>query len=253
MNTRTILVDDESPNLENLRMLLQQHCADLTIVAEAGDVDEGINAISLHQPELVFLDIHLHNRSGFDILKQVSDINFEIIFITAYDQYGIQAVKHMALDYLLKPVDILELKEAVEKARQKISLKKKNERLEYFCDFLRTGNTLPPRIALPLHDEIKYVPIEEILRCEADNSYTWFFFTSGEKALVSKTLKEYESVLSDHGFIRTHQSHLVNSYHIRSWLREDGGILLLNNQTRVPVSKINRERVKSILAKQGVM
>jgi len=245
---RAIIVDDELSNRENLQHLLQTYAPDVQICAAAEDVAGALKAINLHRPELVFLDIQLHAQSGFDLLKQLGDISFEIIFVTAYNQYGIQAVKFAALDYLLKPIDIDELNVAVNKARNAISQKRNNDRLNYLLDYLKEDKKAIARIALPMFSETRYVNIPDIIRCEADNTYTKFMLTGGEEILVSKTLKEYADLLTQHRFIRTHQSHLVNIAYVKSWLREDGGSLLLTNGTKVPVSKLNREKVKDALA-----
>ena len=245
---RSMIIDDEAPNRENLCGLLQRYCPDISVVAEAGSIETGLVLIQKHRPELLFLDIQLHGRSGFELLKQLEQINFEIIFVTAYDQYGIQAVKFSALDYLLKPIDVEELRAAVQKAQVKLSQRKTNDRLEYLVSYLKSGKETPPVIALPLQNEIRYVPVNDIIRCEASNTYTCFYLHGGEKILVSQTLKEYVGLLHTHGFLRTHQSHLVNPRYVKSWIREDGGMLLLKDSTRVPVSKSQREMVKRALS-----
>lgn len=245
-----LIVDDETSNRENLQQLLQKYAPDVQVCAFAENVDEAIQAIGAHRPQLVFLDIQLHEQSGFDLLKQLDEINFEIIFVTAYDQYGIQAVKFAALDYLLKPIDIDELKFAVNKARLAVQQRQKNDRLDYLLDYLKDDNQVKPRIALPMFGETRYVNINDIVRCEADNTYTRFMLIGGERILVSKTLKEYADMLVNHGFLRTHQSHLVNMAYVKSWLREDGGCLLLTDQTKISVSKLKREQVKDALAVQ---
>jgi two-component system LytT family response regulator len=239
-----LIVDDEVSNRENLQQLLQRYAPDVNVCALAEDVDQALKSIAQQRPELVFLDIQLQGQSGFDLLKQLDEINFEIIFVTAYDQYGIQAVKFAALDYLLKPIDIDELTIAISKARKAIQRKQKNERLNYLLEYLKDDNQVKARIALPMFGETRYVNINDIVRCEADNTYTRFLLTGGEQILVSKTLKEYADMLANYGFIRTHQSHLVNMAYIKSWLREDGGSLLLTDHTKIPVSKLNREKVK---------
>lgn len=245
---RALIIDDEASNRENLQQLLRTYAPDVEICALAEDVDTGLKAIQANRPQLVFLDIQLHNQSGFDLLKLLGKISFEIIFVTAYNQYGIQAVKFAALDYLLKPIDIDELVTAVEKARSAIRLKQKNERLGYLLEYLKDDNQASPRIALPLFNETRYVNVADIVRCEADNTYTRFILNGGEQILVSKTLKDYAGMLDNYNFLRTHQSHLVNTAFIKSWLREDGGSLLLTDNTKIPVSKLNREKVKGMLA-----
>ena len=245
---QSMIIDDEAPNRENLHALLHRYCPDVTVVAEAGSIETGVTLLRKHRPELLFLDIQLHGHSGFELLKQLEHIDFEIIFVTAYDQYGIQAIKFSALDYLLKPIDVEELQAAVQKARVKLSQRKTNDRLESLVSYLKSGKETPPVIALPLQEEIRYVPVSDIIRCEASNTYTYFYLQGGEKILVSQTLKEYDSLLRTHGFLRTHQSHLVNPHYVKSWIREDGGLLLLKDTTKIPVSKSHRETVKANLS-----
>lgn len=246
---KAILVDDEPANLENLSNLLNKHCSQVQILATESSVEQAAISIRAHRPDLLFLDIQMGTHSGFDLLNLLPDKSFEIIFVTAYDQYGIQAVKFAALDYLLKPVDIDELIAAVKKAEIRTTEKKQNQQLDFLLNLIKKGDTAPPKIALPQFQEIRYVQVSEIIRCEADNTYTNFFLSSGEKIMISRSLKEYTDMLQPHGFIRSHQSHLINPSYIKSWLKEDGGILLLTDGYKIPVSKPNRERVKNLLNK----
>lgn len=247
-NISCIIVDDEVNNIENLSSLLARYCNEVTIVAKAINAIEGIELIEKYKPDLVFLDIQMPEKSGFDMLRSIPQINFEIIFITAYDQYGIQAIKFSALDYLLKPIVIPELKIAVQKARQKIIAKQKNASIENLLEYIIKGQKGTPKIALPTLTEIMYVKVDDIVRCEASDNYTTFYLQNNEKILVCKTLKEYAELLKPHHFIRTHQSHLVNIHFVRSLLNEDGGVLLLNNSTKIPISRQNKENVKAMLS-----
>ena len=246
---KAILIDDEISNLENLRTLLEKHCPQVTITATAQNVNDAVNAIEKYLPHLVFLDIQMGEQTGFDVLKLLPKRNFEVIFVTAYDQYGIQAVKFAALDYLLKPIDIDELLNAVNKAEQKLATQIQNVQLDFLLQQIKKPETTVSKIALPMQSEIRYVALSDIIRCEADNSYTFFFLANGEKILVSKSLKEYADLLTPNGFLRTHQSHLVNPKYVKSWLKEDGGILLLTTAEKIPVSKPNKETVKHTLQK----
>lgn len=247
---KTILVDDELANLENLAALLLKHCPQVEITGSAQDIDQAAGLIKSHRPDLVFLDIQMGKQSGFDLLKALPEKAFEVVFVTAYDQYGIQAVKFAALDYLLKPLDIDELMLAVDKAAEKIKSKSKTQQLDLLLQHLQKPAPAAVKMALPQQQEIRYVLVNEIVRCEAESSYTFFILANGEKILVSRPLKEYAGLLSAHLFIRTHQSHLVNSAFVKSWLKEDGGILLLNTGERIPVSQQNREKVKASLKGQ---
>ncbi len=242
-----ILIDDERANVENLQMLLQKHCPQVNILATANKVPDAIKMIEDCSPELVFLDIQMGEQTGFDVLRAISKRSFEVIFITAYDQYGIQAVKFAALDYLLKPIDIEELVAAVEKAVQKLDTQKQTSRLDFLLQQLMLPETSTSKIALPMQSETRYVSLADIVRCEADNTYTFFFLSDGERIMVSKPLKEYADLLKPSGFIRTHQSHLVNPVFVKSWLKEDGGLLLLASGEKIPISKPNREAVRQAL------
>jgi len=243
---KAVLIDDEISNLENLRTLLEKHCPQVTIQATAGDIANAVDAIEAYQPDLVFLDIQMGEDTGFDVLKRLPMRNFEVIFVTAYDHYGIQAVKFAALDYLLKPIDILELNEAVGKAEQKRA-QLPTSQLDFLLQQLKKPEANVTKIALQMQSEIRYIALEEIVRCEADNTYTRFFLSSEEKILVSKSLKEYADLLKPNGFLRTHQSHLVNPKYVKSWLKEDGGILLLQSGEKIPISKPNKDTVRQAL------
>ncbi|MES2426494.1 MAG: LytTR family DNA-binding domain-containing protein [Bacteroidota bacterium] len=248
MSIKAIIVDDEVNNIENLQLIIAAYCIGIDVVATAQNVDDGLKAIALHQPDLLFLDIQMPHKSGFDLLAALPKINFEIIFITAYDKYGIRAIKFSALDYLLKPIDIEEFKTAIAKAQNKIETKKQNLNIENLLQYLKAGSREIPKIALPTLKEIMYVKVTDIIRCEAANSYTTFYLQNNEQVLVCKTLKEFAELLKPHHFIRTHQSHLVNINNIKSYLSEDGGTLLLNNLQKVPISRQNRESVKQALS-----
>jgi two-component system LytT family response regulator len=244
---KAILIDDEISNLENLRALLEKHCPQVNILATAQNVADAVNAIEKHLPDLIFLDIQMGEQTGFDVLNLLPKRNFEVIFVTAYDQYGIQAVKFAALDYLLKPVDIDELKTAVSKVDRKLAAQSQNSQLDFLLQQLKRPEAATSKIALPMQSEIRYIALSEIIRCEADNTYTFFFLANNERFLVSKSLKEYVDLLKPNGFLRTHQSHLVNPKFVKSWLKEDGGILLLTSGEKIPISKPNKEMVKQAL------
>jgi len=248
MGIKSIIIDDEINNIENLAIILKTYCDTISVVASATSGVEAIELITLHQPDLLFLDIQMPHITGFKLLKALPEINFEIIFITAYDQYAMQAIKFSALDYLLKPINIEELKYAVKKAEQKIVQKQDNERVKNLLEYLKAEPKTIQKIALPTLEEIVYVRVDEIIRCEASNNYTTFFLLSGEKILVCKTLKEFSDLLKPCGFIRSHQSHLANQSFIKSFLKEDGGVLLMHDKTKLPISRQNREFVKNTLS-----
>lgn len=246
-----IIVDDERHNIENLQILLERHCPGVYVAATADNVDEALHVINTQKPDVVFLDIILGKQTGFDLLAQLILRDFEVIFVTAYDQYGVRAVKSAALDYILKPVDITELKAAVDKASDKMRQKKNNTQLDFLMEYITQKDKALAKVALPLRNEVRYIELSEIVRCEATNSYTWFYLANKEKILVSKSLKEYDDLFSAQGFIRCHQSHLVNISFVKSMLREDSGSLLMQDGEKIPISKAKKEMVKLSLLKSS--
>ena len=249
MTIRSIIIDDESNNIDNARALLREYCPAVEVVATAMNAAEGIEVIRDYRPDLVFLDIQMPVQNGFEVLKAFSRIDFEIIFVTAFDQYGIQAIKFSALDYLLKPIDIEELKKAVAKAADALHTRRMSQNIVNLMEYIRMGRKEIPKIALPTQQEILYVRIDEIIRCEASNNYTNFVLENGQTVLVCKTLKEFDELLKPYGFLRPHQSHLVNANCVRSYLREDGGLLLMKDEIKVPIARQKRESIKDALGR----
>lgn len=246
---KALIIDDEQSNIENLSTLLNTYCPRVITAGSANTIDAALEKIGSELPDLIFLDIQLGDHSGFDLLKQLPNKDFEVIFVTAFDKYGIEAIKFAALDYLLKPVEIPELVLAVNKAEDKLTAKQQTQQLNFLLNHLRNEDAAPAKIALPQLHEIRYVAINDIIRCEADNSYTLFYLVNNDKIMVSRSIKEYSDLLKPIGFLRTHQSHLVNSKFVKSWIKEDGGALLLNNGDKIPVSKPNKATVQATLNK----
>ncbi|MDB5211789.1 MAG: DNA-binding response regulator [Sediminibacterium sp.] len=250
MLVTAVIIDDEQNNIDNLEILLEQYCPQLTVVATALNATDGEAIILEHDPDIVFLDIQMPGKNGFALLQSLKTHNFELIFVTAYDQYGIQAVKFSALDYLLKPIDVEELKTAVYKAIYRSTEKKQNKKLENLLQVLEHQQQKDlHRIALTSAKETRFIRTQDIIRCESSNNYTTFFLFGREKIMTSKPIFEYEEILVNYGFIRCHQSHLVNKKHIKSWVKEDGGFLLLDDNTQVPISRQKKEYVRGELEK----
>jgi len=241
---KAIIVDDESANVKNLTILLNKYCPQVETLGSANNNQNGLSLFEVEKPDLLFLDIQLDNDTGFNLLKLLPKKDFEVIFVTAYDNYGIQAIKFAALDYILKPIDIDELVSAVNKAEIKLKEKHQTMQLDFLVSYIKRDHAVPLKIALPQQKEIVYVLLTNIVRCEAEGTYTFFYLQNGEKILVSKVLKEYAELLENNGFIRTHQSHLVNLTFIKSWLKEDGGMLLLETGEKIPVSRPHKDKVK---------
>jgi two-component system, LytTR family, response regulator len=250
MDITCIIVDDEANNIAHLSTILSEQFPFMRVVATAHTVASAYEAIQRLQPDLLLLDIQLSGETAFDLLKKFNRLDVEIIFITAYDQYGIQAIKFSALDYLLKPVRLEELQAAIDKARDRISKKQKDNNLNNLLQFLQTSRKDQQKIALPLQNEIRYVPVGTICRCEASDNYTHIYLDTGEHLLVSRTLKEFALLLKSYDFVRTHQSHLVNLHFVKSYLKEDGGMLYLKDKTKIPISRTHREQVRKQLQQQ---
>ncbi len=247
---RAVLIDDEIKMREKLKVMLARHCPEVSVVAEAGDAEEGIQAIKKHRPDLVFLDIQLSGLSGFDMLKKLKTHDFELIFITAFNQYAIQAIKFSALDYLLKPVRSKELAEAVAKAQVKTDDKFRQERVKILLSNLHAADISEHRLVVHSLKEKHFLNPAEIIRCESDNCYTTFYMVSGDTFLASKGIYEYEKLLKAYSFIRCHQSHLVNLKYIKSLRTQDTvSELLLTDSTLVPVSRLKKDFVKDELMK----
>lgn len=240
---KAILIDDELKSRNNLRQLLSEYCPNVEIIAEAGSAIAALKLIRELNPDLLFLDIEMGEVSGFDLLKLLNgQQNFEVIFVTAFDKYGIQAVKACAIDYLLKPINILELSNAVEKATIQINPKKENERLKELVANIDRGDA-EQKIAIPLSDKIEFLTVNKIIRLEAEGNYTHIYLDNKKQYLVCKTLKEYQELLENHNFIRTHQSHLINFRKISAYVKTEGGYIAMEDGSQVPISRQKREEV----------
>jgi len=232
-----IIVDDELKARENLQILLQDFVKGVNVVGLCQNIAEAVEAVKQNSPDVVFLDIQLQRETGFDLLTKLKEIDFEVIFTTAYTEYAIKAFKFSAIDYLLKPIDIEELKKAVGKVEKRVNHNMTN-RLSHLMQNLKHGSDF--RIALPTLDGLVFLNVQEILYCEASSNYTQIF-TIKEKYVVSKTLKEYDELLSDHNFFRIHNSYLININSIKKYVKGDGGYVVLNNNTSLDVSKRKKD------------
>ncbi|WP_109301932.1 LytTR family DNA-binding domain-containing protein [Aquimarina sp. AU474] len=240
MSLKAIIVDDEKHSRETLKNLIKEFCTDVTIIASVGSIDEALTAINTTNPDVIFLDIELQSGTGFDILTQIKPIHFEIIFITAFEQYAIKAVKYSSLDYLLKPVDIDELIRAVEKAKKKKDQNIYNKQLETLVHNLQQQPKLH-KICLSTADGFEFVSIEHIIYCKANGSYTSFYLKNKRSVLVSKHLKEYENLLGDQHFMRVHNSFLINLKEVEKYVKSDGGYILMSNNDTVNISKSKKD------------
>ncbi len=238
---KAIIVDDELKARENLRFILNDNFSKkINIVAVVGSVTEAKEAIEKQKPDVIFLDILMKGETGFDLLQELNNINFEVVFTTAYDEYAIQALKLNAADYLLKPIDLDELEIAINNVEDRLQTPKNQNQIAEVLHNISQKKAIS-KIAIPTSEGLSFVELTDIIRCESDENYTTFHFKDGTKKLVSKTIKFYEELLNKHGFFRTHRSHLVNLDYIKEFVRGDGGYLLLKNGKEVQVSRRKRE------------
>lgn len=234
---RTVVIEDEEHSRKMLMEMLREHCREIKVVADADSVKTGLTAIAEQKPELVFLDIELQSETSFEILERLPEINFELIFTTAFDHYALKAIKFCAIDYLLKPIDLNELQIAVEKAEKRMHREYLNKNLEVLLSNIKSNSQNNHRIALSTMEGLLFVNVRDIIYCESSGPYTKFIFKQADKIVTSKHLKEYEDLLSEYEFFRIHKSYLVNLQEIQKYVRGDGGYLIMSNGSSLAVSK----------------
>ncbi len=240
---KAVIVDDEQHSIETLRWKLENYCTGVNIMASFDNPAEAVTYLRENKPDILFLDIEMPMLSGFDVLEEIGrDLPFDVIFTTAYDNFGIQAVKFSALDYLLKPVQNKELKEAIDKHLKKTHHKIPAEQMDMlFTNVQAERKGKPGKIALASKETIEFVDPGDIIVCEASSNYTTVFMVDGRKKVISKTLKEFEDLLVPFQFFRPHNSHLINLNRVREFIRGDGGYIVMENKMKIPVSKNKRE------------
>lgn len=237
---KAIIIEDEKQSAMLLSNLLRDFCPEIKLTGAASNVADGFSMIKKLSPDVVFLDIEMQKETGFDLLKQFEKINFEIIFTTAYEKYALKAIKFCALDYLLKPIDVEELKTAVDRVAEKSSKQSSNKKFEALLQNMGS-NPNQFQIALPSLEGISFVPVVDIIYCKAERQYTKFFLKSGETIMTSKNLGEYEELLSEHNFLRVHHSSLINLSEVKKYIRGEGGAVIMNNGVEIDVAKRRKE------------
>ena len=249
-----VIIDDDSNIISGMRGLLTLFAPQIDIIGEADAVLSGIAIIENLKPQVIFLDIQLIDGTGFDILEKLTakygKLESHIVFITAHEEFAIKAFRFSALDYLLKPVDPGELKKVIEKINQTIEKNNEFSNIELLLENVKKEKNNFKRIALSNSDGIHQFDIADIIRCESDDNYTNFFMKNGRVILISKTLKEYEELLKDSGFLRVHQSHLINLKYLKSYIKKEGGNIIMQDNTNIPISQRKKELLQDILFKQ---
>ena len=245
---KAVIIDDEHKAVKSIQLIVKEYCHNVTIVGEAYSTVEGMQVIKETKPDLVFLDVEMPQGSGFEMLEKMTERDFDVIFVTAYNHYAIKAIKFSAVDYILKPIDIYELISAV----NRIDDKKKSgntTKPDYnvLLENVKTGN--PAKLAIPITEGIEFVEPKNILYINADRSYSEIYFTDRKKMLVSKSLMEIEELLSSPGFFRIHKSHLINLEHVKKFIRTDGGYVEMSNGDKIMISRRKKDEFIEVMSR----
>ncbi len=237
---KAIIIDDEPDCVQLLALQLKEHCPNVQVLAQMTAPEEGLQAIRSLNPDLVFLDVEMPRMNGFQLLEQLEELPFSLVFVTAYNEFALKAFRFSALDYLLKPLNVSQLCEAVRKAekRQRID----QGQLDLLRYQLKEGK-YPSKIAVPFQSGVVFVELSELIYCEADSNYTKLFLTNGKNYLLSKTLRDVQEVLEERNFLRVHRQYLINLDHIKMYHRGDGSYLVMTGSVTIPVAKNQKERL----------
>ena len=246
-----ILIDDDANLRSGLKSMLGIYAPEIDIIGEADSVKTGVLILQALQPQVVFMDIQLGDGNGFDILEQLASKNGKstshIVFVTAYEEYAIKAFRFSALDFLLKPIDPEELEKVIGKIKQVVAKKDNYAHIDLLLENIRKKVDHFKRIALSTADGIHLFEISDIIRCESEDNYTKFYLKNNKPVLISKTLKEYEELLTEHGFERIHQSHLINLAYLKSYIKKEGGYVVMSDNSNLPISQRKKDRLQELL------
>lgn len=243
---KVAIIDDELHCIKSLELHLKSLFPDCDIVYKTTKPKEAYDNLRNLKIDILFLDVEMPGINGFELLEQFNDLPFNVIFTTAYSQYAVQAFKAKAINYLLKPIDESELKEAIDSWLLKSSKKKNSDEINELLAHLKKEGLLESKIAIPVIDGYEFLDVNDILYCKSQNNYTYIYLKDGENILISKTLKTVEKALDNFYFIRTHQSYLVNPNFIKKYVRTDGGYLIMSDNKQIPVSSSKRELIVNI-------
>lgn len=250
---KAVLIDDDGNLREGMRMMINLYAPEIQIVGEADSVKSGTELIETAKPDIVFLDIMMNDGTGFDILEKLNEkfgnVASQIIFITAHEEFAIKAFRFSALDFLLKPVNPEELQSVLKKIKNVISQNRDSRNIGLLLENIQKKPDGFKKIALSTSDGIHLFEIKDIIRCESEDNYTKFFIKNHKTIMISKTLKEYEELLKEQGFERIHQSHLINLNELKSYIKKDGGFVVMSDDSQLPVSQRKKERLQEMISK----
>lgn len=248
---RALLIDDEVDSLESLHTEIATYCPEVEVAGTCSDARRAVDMIHSLLPDIVFLDIEMPYLNGFELLQQFEEIPFDVIFVTAYDEYAVKAFEFNAVDYLLKPVMKSKLVQAIQKVQEKKSTALDAGQLRALLNNIQLNARRDiENIALPTSDGFEFVHINDITYLQSESNYTWVHLHSGQKYLLARTLKDMSSMIAFPQFFRTHQSYLVNMNHVKKYVRGQGGYLVLRDSTQIPVSRANKDALMQIMLLQ---
>lgn len=237
---KAVIVDDEPYCCDTLALLLDRHCPEVEVIGVCQSGKAALEKIPYLQPQLLFLDIEMPHLNGFQLLEKLSEHNFKLIFTTSYDQYAIKAIRFSAIDYLLKPIDTSELKQAVQKAIQ-YTFQSLSQQLEILMHKLQYPATPVARVAMPTMEGLQLIAVNDIISCFSDSNYTALHLKDNQKLVVSKTLKEIAEMLEDHSFCRVHNTAVVNLNHVTKYIKGEGGYLIMSDGSLIDVSRSKKD------------
>jgi two-component system, LytTR family, response regulator len=243
----TLIIDDEEDGREALKIAIQKYCPELTVAQLCETPEQGLEAIKANKPDLVFLDVQMPNMSGFDLLQQASPLDFEVIFVTAHDQYAIKAIKFSALDYLLKPIDVDELLHSIQKVKERLHQVNNAHRYQSVLHNIQYKKKDIEKLAIPTAEGIDFFETDDLIFCKADGSYTELFLRNNTSQMVCKNLKDFEGLLMESGFCRVHHAALINMKHIQKYVKGEGGYVIMTDGHVVDISRRKKEEFLQLL------
>ncbi|MEP6681969.1 MAG: LytTR family transcriptional regulator DNA-binding domain-containing protein [Parafilimonas sp.] len=246
---KALIIDDEFQSRSLLHKMLQQYFPEIVIAGEASTVEGGLFAIKEHKPNIIFLDIQIKEQTAFDLLNRLPEINFALIFTTAFDKYAIKAFRFNAIDYLLKPIVTEELIEAINKLKQRTPITKSasKEQVEQLYSDIKNPKKIHDKIAIPTAEGYMVIPVNEIVYCHANSNYTEFYLTNKKCILSSFTLKQYDEILTPQSFFRAHRSYLINMAHVKKYKRGEGGEIVMSNGDEIELSRTHKDEFMHLL------
>ncbi|HEY5462644.1 MAG TPA: LytTR family DNA-binding domain-containing protein [Hanamia sp.] len=243
---KAILVDDELPSLQNLQQKLEEFCPDIQVIETAQKPEEAIRLIEFHQPDVIFLDIEMPRMNGFKMLEEIKEKKFDIVFITAYNHYAIDAIRISAFDYLVKPVAVKDLQNCVNRFINNHN-RQIPEKLDVLRQNLSNSRSQNDKITIVTNEGVDFYDIHQIIRIESSSNYSKIHFKDGKILLVTKLLKDFEEILTPYRFYRIHNSHLINLSYIKKYLRGDGGQVIMQNGEIIDVARRKKEEFLKLI------